>query len=152
MGAQRIRGRKIYELYDLDRQKLTEGNVYQVADYCHCEPSSIREAGKKSSFMKMYVVKKTDRWEEVNQKKTSEPEMTPVETMVWALKIWGNTITMFDPNPYFPELYEKEGLNCRCRKVIDPVRNDTAGRGRRPKPEVHYIVEVVNAVRTSPSV
>lgn len=145
--------KKIYELYDLEGNKIMEGNAIQLSCYVNCEESSIRTASQmKTRLMKKYRVVGTDRREEANKiNKTTEREMTPVETMYWALKVYGNTCTVFDPSPYFPDLQEKEGLNCTCREVIEP-RRTTVSKGRRPKPEVYWIVEVVNAVRTSPSV
>ena len=143
----------IYELYDLDGNKLYEGNAIQVSCYVNCEESTIRTAGQKGSkIKKKYRVKRTDRREDPPKQKEPEREMTPVEVMYWALKTFGNTCTMFDPTPYLKDLYESEGLNCRFREVIEPRSTDVTRRGRKPKPNVHYIVEVVNAVRRSPSI
>lgn len=147
--------KKIYELYDLEGNKITEGSAIFLADYCHCEESSIREASNKPSFMKMYVVKRTNRREEVRKAKESDPsptyETNPYECLKMHLKMYGNTVVSFDPVPYFPWLLD-EGINCKCHEYQDVDFKDVSRRGRKPKPKYHYLVEVVNARRGSESV
>ena len=135
--------KKIYELYDLEGNKLREGTAIQLSEHLNCEESSIRDASNKPRFKKKYVIKRTNRREDPPKQKEPEREMTPVEVMYWALKTFGNTCTMFDPTPYLQDLRDTEGLDCRFREVIEPRSTNVTRQGRKKKPDVHYIVEVV---------
>ena len=139
--------KKIYELYDLEGNKLREGTAIQLSEYLDCEESSVRDASNKPRFMGMYVVKRTGRREPLPKKKEPEPEPTyetnPYETLKQHLKVYGNAYCPFDPVPYFPWLLD-EGLDCKCHEYQEFSTKKISKKGRKPKPKYYYIVEVVH--------
>lgn len=152
-----MRRRKIFELYDLDGNKLTEGNVNELADYVGCEYSTIRDCSTRPYVLfDKYRVVKTDRLEEIYEPKkaeTEEPtyESNPYECLKMHLKAYGNAYCPIDPVPYFPWLLD-EGLDCRCHEYQEFSTKKISKRGRPKKPKYYYIVEVVNADRGRKSI
>lgn len=152
-----MRRRKLYEVLDLDYNKVFEGNASQCADFINCDESHIRDCKEQRVVMRQYRIRRTDRLEPAQEKKKPEPEIdystNPYECMKWHLRVYGDTFVTFNPEPYFPRLKE-EGFDCTYRAVRDYIDNPRPKkRGRKPKPKYFYVVEVVkNADRRSESV
>lgn len=70
-------------------------------------------------------------------------ENDPFEYLKYHLNKYGNTVCMFDPVPYLPDLFDI-GLDCRVKEVSEAKRRDglRTPKARRKKEKVHYIVEV----------
>ena len=145
--------KKIYELYDIDGSFIREGTAIQLSEFVHCEESSIREATNKPSFMKMYVVKRTDRREPPPKKKNAEPEIdystNPYECLKRHLLVYGNTLVSFNPDKHIQNLLN-EGIQCKVEKRID--RPITEKSIRKNKPKYNYYVEVIHARPRSTSI
>ena len=145
--------KKIYELYDLDGNKLREGTAIQLSEYLDCEESSVRDHSNKPKFLGKYVVKRTDRREPLPKKKEAEPEIdystNPYECLKRHLLIYGNTLVSFNPDKHLQNLLN-EGIQCKVEKRID--RPITEKSIRKNKTKYNYYVEVIHARPRSTSI
>lgn len=126
--------------------EVSKGEVYRAL--------RARKIGKEKVFKRKYDVQIVGQCyvqrEKPKSNSADEPE-TPFDIAVWALKRYGNTSVDFDPLPkLLPDMLEIHGLDCRVKEV--PNWESVKKRGRRPKHNVHWYVEVARAIQTSQSV
>jgi len=112
-----------------------------------------KKRGRTKLLLNKYDVQIVGKWYEPKKekKKVEEEPKTPFEIAVWALKTFGNTSVDFDPYPkLLPDMLEFYGLDCRVKTV--PNFESIKRRGRKPKQNVHWYVEVAHAINPSQSV
>lgn len=129
---------KIYGIFK-DDKCIFQGNRLEVAEHFGLKPCSIYDYvyPKKKKLFRRYVVRRMDIKVEEPPKPISENEQR-LSFLENHLRIYGNCASVFDPVPFFPDLYDK-GFDCKVREVAD---NENRVSGRRRK-NVYYVTERV---------
>ena len=130
---------KIYGIFK-DGECIFKGNRLEVADHFGLKPYTIYEYvyPKKKKLFRRYVVRRLDPEVKEPPKPLSENEIR-LNYLLDHLRVYGNCASVFDPVPYFPELYDK-GFDCKVREVIN---NDVGRVSGRHKKDIYYVTESV---------
>ena len=159
----------VYQLKDKDGNEVMRGTATELAEKLKCSVVTVTNAGRPSNNdphsdfwlrRKYKVIKVGEKprkgayGNRIKAKpKTEEKDPTGLEYLKLMLvhRKYDQTITMFDPFPYLPDLYDL-GVNCTAKEVNDcDVMMRLKPVGRRKKNKTHYFVEVKNRWTTKPS-
>lgn len=129
---------KIYGIYK-DGICIFKGSRLEIADHYGLKPYSLYDYvyPKKKKLFRRYVVRRLDKPIMEEPKPISENEQR-FNYLLDHLRVYGNCASVFDPVPYFPDLFDK-GFDCKVREVTD---NENRVSGRRRK-NVYYVTERV---------
>ena len=122
-----------------DGECIFQGSRLEVADHFGLKPYSLYDYvyPKKKKLFRRYVVRLIETTIKEEPKPISQNEQR-LNFLENHLRIYGNCASVFDPVPYFPQLYDK-GFDCKVREVIDN-ENRVSGRHRN---NVYYVTESV---------
>lgn len=154
----------VYKLVDKSGNEVSRGTAVELAGLLDCSPVTIQNAGRPNvaNTHSDYWLKKKYRVYKVGEKSKKKHIKKPIveekdPTGLEYLKLmlvhrrYDQTITMFDPFPYLPDLYDM-GVNCTAKEVNDcDVMMRLKPVGRRKKNQKHYYVEVKQRWTTEPS-
>lgn len=130
---------KIYGIFK-DGECIFKGSRLEVAEHFAIKPRTIYDYvyPKKKKLFRRYVVRRLDLEVKEPPKPLSENEIR-LNYLLDHLRVYGNCASVFDPVPYFPELYDK-GFDCKVREVIN---NDVGRVSGRHKKDIYYVTERV---------
>lgn len=152
----------IYQLVDKEGNEVMRGTAEELSIKLKCSVVTVTNAGRpgaKDSPHSNFWLRKKYKVIKVGEKprkrtygnrikakpKTEEKDPTGLEYLKLMLvhRRYDQTITMFDPFPYLPDLYEL-GLDCTAREWVSlPERYNLTKQHRNRKPKHEgYIVEV----------
>lgn len=154
----------IYKLVDKSGKEVGRGTAFDLAGLIDCSPVTIQNAGRPNvaGSSSDYWLKKKYKVYKVGEKCRKKPPKKPIvqekdPTGLEYLKLmlvyrrYDQTVCMFDPFPYLPDLYDM-GVNCTAKEVNDcDVMMRLKPVGRRKKSKTHYFVEVKQRWTTKPS-
>ena len=159
----------VYQLLDKEGNEVMMGTANELAEKLKCSVVTVTNAGRPynndshSDFWlrrKYKVIKVGEKprkgayGNRIKAKpKVEEKDPTGLEYLKLMLvhRKYDQTITMFDPFPYLPDLYDM-GVNCTAKEVNDcDVMMRLKPVGRRKKCKTHYFVEVKERWTTKPS-
>ena len=144
----------VYGVYDEDKL-VYEGTCDEIAEKY--------QVGQRSIYTYLHLqTKMLGRYDikpmGYTKRKETHPELVetvkpkPVEVdlqkdhlayLVHHLRLCGNTsCSSFDPRVYLDQLKDI-GIECTVKEVPEVTLTTETKRGRKPKPKVHYYVEVV---------
>ena len=147
---------KVFSIFK-DGEYLGEGTRAELSLWFNRRVGEISKAVKKgqdvdgyqivpNGSIPKYALEKDNKSKPVYKapkEKETDLQKDHLEFLKWHLNFYGNTSVQFDPVPYIPDLYDA-GINCRVKEIYDdPENHRVTKRGRKPKPKVHYYVEVV---------
>lgn len=151
---------KLYSISE-NGEYLGKGTVSELQLWLGVPISDIRKAVKEGRDVNGYEIKFLGRADKSilrrervvddtpkrkPQEKEKDIESNLFDFLAYHLKLYGNTSCVKDPVPYLPALYDI-GLDCRVKEVMDEEKPVKGGRGRPPKPKMHYYVEVVHETK-----
>ena len=116
--------------YDIEAlYGISQKNFYAVVK---------RHGRFKDKYEIRILQEKVEKIEEMKEEIKKTPYQKNLEYILLHLKGYGyhNCITMFDPVPYLPDLYDL-GFDCKVREI------ETIDGERKRKKSVHYILECV---------
>jgi hypothetical protein len=129
------------EIADNFRVKKSSMNVY-ISGRCLLKGTyEVIRTGSEMRYVEYHPVlrafkrKKSDSEDELDYKKK------PYETLLWHMRVYGNTSTPFDPSVYLDDL-SKEGFNCKITPVQEHIERSKITH-RKQKPKTYYYVEVI---------
>ena len=141
----------LYGVFNLQGEIQYKGICRDVAEKCGIEEHSLYAyITTDKKLNKSYFIRKlkddgiTPTRKIWTAPKKPKKEDENLEYLKYHLMVYGQTIcSSFDPVPYLPKLLDM-GMNCRVREMITPMENGIKSRrGRKKKPDVDYIIEVV---------
>lgn len=160
----------IYQLVDKEGNEVMRGTAEELSIKLKCSVVTVTNAGRpgaKDSTHSNFWLRRKYKVIKVGEKprkrtygnrikakpKVEEKDPTGLEYLKLMLvhRKYDQTICMFDPFPYLPDLYDM-GVNCTAKEVNDcDVMMRLKPVGRRKKSKTHYFVEVKNRWTTKPS-
>lgn len=158
----------IYQLVDKEGNEVMRGTAEELSIKLKCSVITVTNAGRpgaKDSPHSDFWLRRKYKVIKVGEKprkrtcrikakpKTEEKDPTGLEYLKLMLvhRKYDQTICMFDPFPYLPDLYDM-GVNCTAKEVNDcDVMMRLKPVGRRKKSKTHYFVEVKERWTTRPS-
>lgn len=132
----------IYGVF-LEDRLVFKGTRFEICDEYDITRKSFYAYKRDRKLHNLYRIKAIGRDSKVEPiavgKPKSEREIK-IEYLLEHLRIYGNVMSVFDPVPYFPDLYDL-GFDCRVREVTDDIRSKVTKSHR--KKEVYFITECV---------